>query len=290
MKKLLVIFCSSLLILSILAVIFGCITYSRNEAFNTGIFNELVEAINVTKKIDSTDLLELEKLYELKTQISKTDITSFLYTIFSIAFISIGIFFINQISTTYEKTDQRAREIINDYAKIDIDAKNLRKDVDDLIKEKSKILASVKTANDDIRQIVIDTKSSQNAMSEMMGRIAIEYTILDSITQTCININTVQLMLISLNVDVRMGGKSYDYYVVPVTDCIKSIELFYNGVEKNRSLLIDEVKLSITSNISQCLHVIERISESLEDGERINEIFSNVISKLNELYDKFYNL
>jgi len=82
-----------------IGVIIAVSIYLMNNAYTTAIFKDLVDTLKKTMTLDQDSLLTLERLYELRNELSNIDISKFMYTIFSAVFLTFGVVTINQVTS-----------------------------------------------------------------------------------------------------------------------------------------------------------------------------------------------
>lgn len=87
--------------------------FANSNNVSIGILQDIAQTVSETNKLDPDNYLELEKIYELKQAISRSELTSVLFTIFSIVIITIGVFFMNLVNRTYDRMEERIAEIKN---------------------------------------------------------------------------------------------------------------------------------------------------------------------------------
>jgi len=97
--------CISILIIffAILMMFLAFFVYLMNNAYTVKVINDLVDTLKKTSTLNQDDLLNIERLFELRNELNNIDVSKFLYSIFSMIFLSIGLFVLNQVNNAYEK-------------------------------------------------------------------------------------------------------------------------------------------------------------------------------------------
>jgi len=183
-KKLVSVIAFVCLLLIVGTLIWAFATYLINNAYTAKVLTDLKDTVKGGTPLDKNSLLTLERVYELRTGLAKTDILSFLYPVFSAIFLTIGLFILGQVTASQEKISKQTNEF----------TAGIKKDKDDLKKDNEKI---IEDQNRQLSQIAKEQQAISNLIyyeSELM-KIHVNANLLRGYIR---NINEFEIILVAM--------------------------------------------------------------------------------------------
>ena len=261
MLKALMYFITTLIIIAIFvtclfSLAINTTIFANNNNKIVTVFGEISKAIIGTGKIDSDSYLELEKMYEMKRSITNSELSTVLFSVFSVVILTIGVFFVNTINRSSDKIQERMDDI--------------------------RIRAETSEAN---------AKENEEKLKELsdscndLGYLINKNTDINLETQTISCIQRFQLTLMTYKMKSTSNAPQLCMELMPrIRDQLGSISDNYNRINISVKLPSRYYIQHIIEELAHCLFLCSDFKDLLvNDGESIEY-------KLNELTKEFFKL
>jgi len=255
----------SVLAFIILFIIVGTLiwafaAYLVNNAYTAKVLTDLSDTVKGGHPLDSSSLLTLERVYELRVGLAKTDVLSFLYPVFSAVFLTIGLFILGQVTASQEKISKQTNEISKQTDEVlkhtNELVSSLQKDVKEISENINKQVSETQTQlEEQTRNYEDQLKSLLENQTEQFSQIAKEQQAMSNMVYF-----ESELMLVHnytvLLCDSAHCGETYDeheHIFVPMRDSIKELERLQKKLKHDIKCVDSERRESAIRQLSICI-------------------------------------
>jgi len=239
-----------------------------NNAYANAIFKDTLETLNNTLKQE--ELLDLNRIYEIRRELLNFDIMTFLFPLFSVIFLTIGLFILGQVTSTYDKTRSDIQVSLNN-----VEMKT------------SNMINNITGKNDALT-------TSITRIDDSLEKISNEYVVYDNRRQVDILIYSIQTSIFSLKSDISINKQEVEHHFTMLRDNIKILEECYDNLDRIPKAYIKNLKYPINAHHMNFIYLFENTILSLigcvddiaiEDLSKILNDLKGILNKYNTLFN-----